>query len=532
MDSTYGEFQGTDLDPSVDFDFDDDFEDEGNDLLPILGASVLLATVVGGVLVAVGRKRNPTPEERIQEIVQQLEKRGKKGAVQLEKRGRKGVQAVTSAVEDGKLTDLLDQALTYTRHRAADAGQAFEESNLSDSLQDALSRARKAAAKLDIQDTTADLTKSVRKSVRRGMKKAARDMRDFDLSGAVDGARKAAGNVDLGDVRKRAEDFVSSVRDGDTDPRETLSNLRARAVEAVGAVRDDLAPKAYESLKSDVIPAAQDAMGRVREDVIPAVQERVSQILEDAHVDERAKKGAGTARKGVESLTDVLKGLGLAVLTKVVDEVLPEAKKMGGRAVDTAREDVIPAVADTAGAAATRLREDVLPKVGEAAENAPDVLADLLGMARERVDGLLERAQPVAADAVEYGKHRASDMADGLRDGRHGIGGVISSAGGSLTGAVSSVGDGVTGALSSAGSGVKGAVGDAVDLTTHATRQLTAIMFWLSMLGGLILLIFVPDRDKQKEMWNGVRGFLGEVREMWRDLQGEDYQLEAPEDVS
>ena len=59
MDSNYGEFQGTDLDPSADWDFDDDFDDEGNDLLPILGASVLLAAVVGGVLVGVGRRRNP-----------------------------------------------------------------------------------------------------------------------------------------------------------------------------------------------------------------------------------------------------------------------------------------------------------------------------------------------------------------------------------------------------------------------------------------------------------------------------------------
>ena len=78
MDSTYGEFQGTDLDPSADWDFDDEFEEEGNDLLPILGASALLAALVGGVLVIVGRRHNPTPEERIQEVVSQLEKSGKK----------------------------------------------------------------------------------------------------------------------------------------------------------------------------------------------------------------------------------------------------------------------------------------------------------------------------------------------------------------------------------------------------------------------------------------------------------------------
>jgi hypothetical protein len=87
------------------------------------------------------------------------------------------------------------------------------------------------------------------------------------------------------------------------------------------------------------------------------------------------------------------------------------------------------------------------------------------------------------------------------------------------------VGGGIGGGISSAGKGVKGAVG----ATTHATREIGAIFFWLSMLGGLILLAFVPDKEKQQEVWNSVRQFLGELREMWRDLQGEDYELEAPD---
>ena len=79
---------------------------------------------------------------------------------------------------------------------------------------------------------------------------------------------------------------------------------------------------------------------------------------------------------------------------------------------------------------------------------------------------------------------------------------------------------GVTGAVSSAGRGVKRGVGGAVGATTHATREFTSILFWLGMLGGLVLLVFVPDREKQEEVWNNIRQFLGEVREMWRDLQG------------
>jgi hypothetical protein len=92
--------------------------------------------------------------------------------------------------------------------------------------------------------------------------------------------------------------------------------------------------------------------------------------------------------------------------------------------------------------------------------------------------------------------------------------------------------DGVGGALSTAGHGVKGAVSATVDATTYVTKETTGILFWLAMLGALIMLVFVPDREKQKEMWNSVMQFTGEVREMWRDLQGVDYELDAPEDNS
>ena len=105
-----------------------------------------------------------------------------------------------------------------------------------------------------------------------------------------------------------------------------------------------------------------------------------------------------------------------------------------------------------------------------------------------------DRAGEAATDA----KHRAEDLAGGLRQGK-----------GNVTGAVSGV-----------GSGVKGAVGGAVDATAHATREMTGILFWLSMLGGLILLVFIPNREKQQELWNGTTQFLSELREMWRDLQG------------
>jgi hypothetical protein len=144
----------------------------------------------------------------------------------------------------------------------------------------------------------------------------------------------------------------------------------------------------------------------------------------------------------------------------------------------------------------------------------------MLKMARDRVEDLLHAAEPVASDALDaakngmgsaadragdaavYAKHRAEDLAGGLRQGK-----------GNVTGAVSSV-----------GTGVRGAVGGAVDATAHATREMTGILFWLSMLGGLILLVFIPNREKQQELWNGTTQFLSELREMWRDLQGTDLE--------
>jgi hypothetical protein len=62
-----------------------------------------------------------------------------------------------------------------------------------------------------------------------------------------------------------------------------------------------------------------------------------------------------------------------------------------------------------------------------------------------------------------------------------------------------------------------------VDTTKYVTGESSRILFWLSMLSGLVLLIFVPDPDKQKEIWNNVQGFLGELRSMFGDIgdQGE-----------
>jgi hypothetical protein len=214
----------------------------------------------------------------------------------------------------------------------------------------------------------------------------------------------------------------------------------------------------------------------------------------------------------------VLRSVALAIIARVVDDVLPQARKMGESALTTAREDVLPAAQHRAEEAAHMLKEDVLPRVGETAAHTPEVLADLLSTAREKASAALERAAPVAEDAVVFGAHRAQDAIELARKRAE-----------DLSGAARNGRSGVTGAVAAVGTGVKSAAVNTVDTTTYVTRQSFGILFWLAALGGIILLVFVPDRDKQKEILDSVRQFTGEVREMWRDLQGSDFELDVPD---
>jgi hypothetical protein len=132
-------------------------------------------------------------------------------------------------------------------------------------------------------------------------------------------------------------------------------------------------------------------------------------------------------------------------------------------------------------------------------------------MARDRVEDALDKAQPVAADALEYGRHRASDAAT---FGRHRASDVASGA--------RKAGSAGGGAVSAAGRGVSGAVGTAVGASVNFTKETTGLFFWLSTLGGLVLLVFVPEKERQAEIWNNTRQVLNEVREMWNDLQGSE----------
>lgn len=514
-------------------DWDLDFEDEErDDLIPILGISALVAAVVGAFLVLMGRRRNPdpTPKERLEELLAQTGKQGKRG-----------VRQAASAVEGVHLGDMLEQALDRARSAASDfdvegrvgdvgkaARQAGKDAHLSSLLSEASDKVRSIADNLDFDSAvksgrkrSKDLYRSARQTADDvDIGQTASDIRRF-AEGAFSGARSAAKDFDVegtaSDVRKRAGGLVSSVREADIDTKgveHVLDTLKDRLADAIDSVRNDVAPKAAERLRSDVIPAVQDAAGtvatKVREDVLPPAQERIGKFADDLPLPENVRSAASSAKESAGSFSDMVRALGMAAAARLLDEVLPSAKKTGGKAVKAAREDFIPAASQTAQDAAQRVREDVLPKVGEMASQAPDVLSDLLKMARERADEALTYAQPIASDVLEtsrsrvgdaatFSAHRASEAATGVRN----------------------VGSGVGGAVSAVGQGVGGAVGGAVGATVSLTRETTGLLFWLGMLGGLILLVFVPDRQRQAEMWNGLLQLLNEVREMWKDLQGD-----------
>lgn len=491
MDNTYGEFEGTELDPST--DLDSEFDEEQNDLISILSLSAVVAAIVGAILVLIGRRRKRTPQERAQEI---LDDAGK--------RVGKGVKAAAQAVGGTGLADLLQEAI----------GKAYDAAGnvpVGDVIGEVGKKARKAGKDMDLSSLLADATD-----------RASKAARNFDLQDVTKSAKKGAARV--ADVASSA-----SISDVDTKGVEGLLDmLKHRLSDAIDSVRGDIAPGAADRLKSDILPAAQgmvedltrrvredvmpaaqDAVGKVREDVIPNVQERASKMADDADVAPRARKAASAAMHGAGSLADVMRGVGMAVMAKVVEEMLPGAKKAGGTAFRAARDEVIPTAAHTAGDAVERVRDDVLPKVGDIAGQAPDVLSSALRMAINKVEGAMGKAQPVASDAIEYGRHRAREAAEfSLHRAQD------------VTSGVRGAGSGVGGALSTAGHGVTDAVGTAVGATAHATKETTSILFWLSMLGGLIMLVFVPDREKQREIWNNMFQFMGEIREMWDDLQG------------
>ena len=523
MDDTYSDFSGTELDQDAEFDSEFDWEDEGEgDLLPILGLSVGVAAVVGAILVLAGRRRKKTPMDRVEEFVGDVGKQGKKTA-----------KKVASTIGDVRLADLLSEAMDK-------AGETAAGVDLAGFASDVKKRARKLTKDVDLGAMLEDALDQAKRAGKR-----------LDLDDRTKGARKKAK-----DAKKTLEEAFSAVPKPDVDTKGVesfLEALKEKLDSAIDTVRSDIAPKAAERIREDVVPAAQEAAAAVahtvRDDVMPAVEKRAGKILADVEIDKRARRVASTAGEGAKSFADFARALAASVMHRVIEDVLPEVTKAGGKVVETTRHDVIPAAGRAAGKAAG--------KVGEVASQTPGALSGLLASARDQAEAALEKAGPVAGDAaefsrhrlsdlIEYTRHRAHDLADGLDGGRdgggrvastvgRGVGGAASAVGRGVGGAASSVGHGVTGAVSAVGHGVTGAASavghgarTAASATTYAARESVGILFWLGALGGLILMVFISDKERQKEIVNGILQFFNELREMWTDLQGPDY---APENV-
>src|SRR5438128_4028429 len=140
MDSTYGEFQGTELDPSLDFDYD---EDEASDLPQILGLAAILAAVVGVVLVLIGRRKEPTVAERAQEVLESASKEGKKSL-------KAASKTVSKAAADARLGELLDEALD----RARKAGAGADLTGLLSQARDKVARAAGSVGSVDLGEAS------------------------------------------------------------------------------------------------------------------------------------------------------------------------------------------------------------------------------------------------------------------------------------------------------------------------------------------------------------------------------------------
>ncbi|MGI8586722.1 MAG: hypothetical protein ACR2M0_03425 [Chloroflexia bacterium] len=484
-----------DLGSDLDFDLDDeDFDDDSGDLMRILGIAGGIAALIGGLLIIMGRRRK-TPAEQLMENVRSTGK------------------DVRKAVGKADLGELLAEARDQANSRLRDA-------NLGDLARDVrhggrgLARsAGEAVSQVDLQDTIDEIGRRLATIEREGRRGAGRAQKE---------ARKALNDVDLSGLSDDMSGRLSDLWDGITE--------RAKDVgweEAIGEAGKQIRQLSKQARRSgnnldlsglaDVLDNIKSQLGsageRVQKDVLPAVQG----TLEDARkrggklADEygpQIKKEAGKTAKSAQSLTeqvgDMLRVVALDALDRLMGEVLPGAKKGGERVADTLRDDTFPWLRHRAGEARDRVRDDVAPKVRDAASAAPGTIRDAVDTARPVVGDALSSAAGSVGDAMSHLRPAVGDAVDSGRDALH------------------SGGSGIGGALGNVGQKAGDAVGATFDTTKYVTGETSRILFWLSILGGLILVVFVPDAEKQKEIWHNMQGFFGELRNMWGDFSEGD----------
>jgi hypothetical protein len=154
------------------------------------------------------------------------------------------------------------------------------------------------------------------------------------------------------------------------------------------------------------------------------------------------------------------------------------------------------------------VREEVAPRLRKMASEAPD-----------RVRGAVDTARPAVVDAAQTAAEAARSAVD---TGRDQVGAAVQEGGARLGDVADSVRDGVSTGVVSAGRRANTVVRETRKTTGYLTKESSGLLFWLAMLGGLIVFTFVPDKERQAEMWRAVQQLMHELTQMWRDFQGDD----------
>jgi hypothetical protein len=128
-------------------------------------------------------------------------------------------------------------------------------------------------------------------------------------------------------------------------------------------------------------------------------------------------------------------------------------------------------------------------------------VADTVGPA---VGDAAASAADVARVAVDTGRERAGEVAGSVRNG-------------------------VEGSITTVSRRANTVVRETKKTTGYVTKESSGLLIWLAALGALILLVFIPDKERQAEIWRSVRQVAGELQQMWSDFQGNEFSLDLQE---
>ncbi len=503
-------YTGTELDPALDVDFDlDDFEDEQNDTMRIVGLAVGGVAALGIVLWLLGRRSRPKPGLAgvVERVSDDLQSTGKD---------------VRKAIEHSDLSKIdVNELIDELRHRA---GQLHIDREVEDALKSARHRARAVADNVDTDD--------LKRRARRVGKEA----------------RHAADSVDTDDLKRRARRVgrEAKARIDDVDPQDVqnqFEHFTNRVVEAINNLRGDSAPSLGDrasgaaseaaNLVDENLPKAREAARAAAEnlrDLLEQGRDRGSHLIDERGpaVQKAAKKGAEQAGEGAGKLADVLKVVALEVLDRVLSDVLPAAKKGSETVADRVKDDTLPFMRHRAADVAEQVRGRTFPFVRNRATDVAGVVRDdlaprvrkLADDAPDRVREAVDTARPAVSDAAQQAGDAAQHAADRARA-------ALEESGARLGHAADDVRDGVGSGVVSVRRRANTVVRETKKTTGYLTKESSGLLFWLAMLGGLILFVFVPDKDRQGEMWHGIRQLLGELQQMWGDFQSDDLAEDA-----